>query len=275
MFKVGLLVLCQFFYANENPTAVNGKAPTPHQLVGSIVQINQKEFYTSKVGKDGNTYAFKDTEEYLEIAGNDSEETHYFIKSKACTPVISKEDFEKHEGSIEEKKPAKEVKADEKKEESKITQAQTVQNETMNKVVSEVQKTVEAKIGTVEAPKKEEAPVKTEPKKKAPKRKAAPVVAPTPAPQPKEEDDTVIVKSKVEGLEEKQPEVAAPVVEQVKESAPVATPSEAKIPTELPKKIVAETKKEEPAVEKKDDKKAEPASGFSGVLKDIVNGISK
>lgn len=239
MLKVGVLVLCQFFYANENPNAVNGKATTPHEMVGTVVAINHKDFYTSKLGKDGNTYAFKDSEEYLEIAGNDAaEEIHYFIKSKACTPVITKEEFQEHEQTLDEKKPLK-AKNEDKKEES----GHSIPSETISKVVTEAQKKVESEsTGSSELKKADvkKTTSKVLPKKKEIKKPASQLPASTSVTNPV--DNSIIVKSKVEGMDDS-------------ETAP-AEPKQLKSPS------VGKEEKEN-------------SGGISGVVKDIVNGISK
>jgi hypothetical protein len=171
VFKIGLLVMCQFYWATETTTPQDtAAAKTPHQIIGKI-----KNIYPAKgqkaVLENGQYVSEANDNTIIEIQKNGGS-LDYFMYVKGCTPLktkeqISAESSEDKAQAIEQKKEVKEnvqkveelnvkEKADEQDvkdqiEESKTASVPVAESKTETKIIQSPQPT------TIEEP----APVET------------------------------------------------------------------------------------------------------------------
>lgn len=157
-FKVGILVLCQFFWATENPsnfpTPVQIDEPTqevqvqesqnqkPQEMIGTILGIHKKTVYRT-INKNGKVSAIEDEDTILEVKGKTPKEIHFFINANACVPVVTKEMFEQAEA--EELKREQEAKAAEEAERLEKAKAARVKQRQAEKKKAEEQALIDQK----------------------------------------------------------------------------------------------------------------------------------
>jgi hypothetical protein len=180
--KVGLLVLCQFYWATETLTPKDGqKAPAPHQVVGKIKNIypakKEKALY-----KDGSYVSTSSDSTLIELESRGTA-LDYFIEASACVPVKTAAQAKKDEEAKaqEETKPVsktlqktKELKKQEVVEEKEASEQEKDVKDTVAATPPDEVKAQEEKVEPTTEPVSSPTPEET----------ATPVAETTPSPTP-------------------------------------------------------------------------------------------
>lgn len=96
--KVGMLVLCQFFYATDSsvkPETVDANAPIvekrPKELVGYVRGVHKTKGYKTKT-VNGKVFAFEEEKIILDVLSRKGD-LRFFINANACVPVGTKDEY--------------------------------------------------------------------------------------------------------------------------------------------------------------------------------------